>query len=96
MDSLTIDRPKIDNEIIEHLDFEHEQPCEHSGHNVTHGSGPAFYYIRANCPDCRQQHDYFICKSGWDHGSYGVLCHITGRSYPRNKIWTILREVHNV
>jgi len=84
------------NDTIESLDFDFEQPCEHSAHAINHEDGPAKYLIHAECPDCATVRDYFICASGWRRGcEHGVYCHITGQGYPRHKIWTILREVHS-
>lgn len=92
----TIELTRLDNEtfILDDLDFDHEQPCEHSQHQTTHTPEEyARYLIRSICPDCNRAADYFICESGWKRGGLGVRCNTTNQLYPRSQVWVIIREV---
>lgn len=64
---------------IEHLDFEFEQPCEHSLHAGWHADEPAMFEVavKANCGACAGEcgYRYFLCLSGWERlGRSPVQC----------------------
>lgn len=80
---------------IGHLDFEPEFSCEHDQHQQ-HGQEPATFYIRAQCPHCKAEGSYFLCRAGWrSMESAEVPCESCQKTAPRNdsmKIVDIVKE----
>lgn len=60
-------------ETVDHLDWEHVPPCEHSQHTDCHPDEPAAYLVAGLCPSCSNRILYLICAPGWDLLKVGLL-----------------------
>jgi hypothetical protein len=64
---------ETDSSVLEGLDFEFVQPCEHPRHSSNHADQPAMFLLRRLNPCCGVDH-YFICLDGWEKmGKVGGL-----------------------
>lgn len=85
---------ETDTNILDALDFEHVQPCEHSEHGRKHADESAMFLVRRSCPKCHTSRDYFLCLSGWESMAKGVRHIACGRPpRPREEIIRILRVI---
>lgn len=70
---------------IEHLDFEHQQPCEHGQHATHHADEPAMFLVEDSATECgRPAGRYFLCLSGWEAMRSPMECRWC-RNEPRSR-----------
>ena len=88
--------------LLEDLDFDLEDHCEHEEHHVWHlPDGPAVMFVRRlDCPYCGydnlgRQKIIMLCQGGWDMAGAGALqCPACKTPDVREVFWRYLGPLH--
>ena len=97
----TIERAATGLDVLEHLDFDPEPPCEHSNHGKTRwhqGPGEILLANTGNrCSGCgytiRATH-MLICRPAFEHANrVGFRCDQCRTVHPRDHWWTVVGGV---
>lgn len=94
---MTATIPEIDTSILESLDFEFVQPCEHPRHSLYHKREESAMFLIERLVPCCGMPNYFICLSGWEHlwDARYVICMFCGTPLggSRDEVLRIIRVI---